>query len=67
MIDRRAFTALLAGTLATPRTVWSQSMPNKVVFYASVGPALTLYHVDVEAAALTRQSTVTLPANIQYA
>jgi 6-phosphogluconolactonase (cycloisomerase 2 family) len=67
MIDRRTFTALLAGTLATPRNVWSQSMTNKAAFYASVGPALTLYHLDVDAAALSRQGTVMLPANVQYA
>jgi 6-phosphogluconolactonase len=42
-------------------------MPHKVVFYASVGPALTLYHVDVDKAALARQSTAQLPANVQYA
>jgi 6-phosphogluconolactonase len=67
MIDRRMFTALFAGALAAPHTAWSQSMPNKAVFYASVGPALTLYHLDVEKAALARQSTVQLPANVQYA
>ena len=37
------------------------------VFYASVGPALTLYQIDVDAAGLTRQGTMSLPANIQYA
>jgi 6-phosphogluconolactonase len=37
------------------------------VFYASVGETLTLYHMDVGAASLTRQGAVTLPANIQYA
>ncbi len=42
-------------------------MPAKTVYYASVGPALTLYDIDIEGAALTRRSTVTLPANIQYA
>jgi 6-phosphogluconolactonase (cycloisomerase 2 family) len=42
-------------------------MPNKAVFYASVGPALTLYHLDVDKAALARQGTVHLPANVQYA
>src|SRR3984893_11110689 len=67
MIDRRTFTALLAGTVAAPRTAWSQTMPHKAVFYASVGPALTLYHLDVEKAALARQGTVQLPANVQYA
>jgi 6-phosphogluconolactonase len=67
MIDRRTFTALLAGSVAAPRTAWSQSMPHKAVFYASVGPALTLYHLDVEKAALSRQTTIQLPANVQYA
>jgi 6-phosphogluconolactonase (cycloisomerase 2 family) len=38
-----------------------------VALYASVGPELTLYDVDVEAAALVRRSTVTLPANVHYA
>jgi 6-phosphogluconolactonase (cycloisomerase 2 family) len=40
---------------------------SKTVYYASVGPVLTLYDVDVEQAALMQRSTVTLPANIQYA
>jgi len=42
-------------------------MPAKTVYYASVGPTLALYDIDVEAAALTKRGTVTLPANIQYA
>ena len=40
---------------------------HKTVFYAAVGPALTLYDLDVEAAAVTRRGTVSLPANVQYA
>jgi 6-phosphogluconolactonase (cycloisomerase 2 family) len=40
---------------------------SKTVFYASVGPALTLYQIDVDGASLTRQGTVMLPANLQYA
>jgi len=67
MIDRRTFIALFAGAFAAPRVAWSQTMPHKAVFYASVGPALTLYHLDVEKAALARQGTVQLPANVQYA
>jgi 6-phosphogluconolactonase len=67
MIDRRTFTALLAGTLAAPRTAWSQPMTSKAVFYSSVGPALTLYRIDIDDAALARQGTVLLPANVQYA
>jgi len=40
---------------------------SKTVYYASVGPVLTLYDVDVAGAALTARGAVTLPANIQYA
>jgi hypothetical protein len=44
--------------------------PNDIkqnLFYASVGPALTLYQIDVNGAGLSRQGTVMLPANLQYA
>ena len=41
-------------------------MTNKVSLYASVGAELTHYDVDVEAAALTRRDTISLPANVQY-
>ena len=36
-------------------------------FYASAGPRLTRYSLDVSAATLTPQDGITLPANIQYA
>jgi 6-phosphogluconolactonase (cycloisomerase 2 family) len=42
-------------------------MPARTVYYASVGPALTLYDLDIEGAALSKRGSVTLPANIQYA
>ncbi len=42
-------------------------MPKKTVYYASVGPTLTLYDIDVEAAALEKRGSIALPANIQYA
>jgi 6-phosphogluconolactonase len=38
----------------------------KVSLYASVGPELTQYDMDVDAAALTRRGTVRLPAFVQY-
>ena len=38
-----------------------------VRLYASVGPELTHYDVDVEGAALVRRGGVTLPANVHYA
>ena len=67
MISRRSFTALLAGTVAAPKRAWSQQVIAKTVFYASTGPELTLFDVDVADAALQKRSTVTLPANVQYA
>jgi 6-phosphogluconolactonase len=66
MIDRRSFTALVAAVMATPRTAWSQMTSSKTVLYASVGPAFTRYQIDIDGAGLSRQSTVMLPANIQY-
>jgi 6-phosphogluconolactonase (cycloisomerase 2 family) len=41
-------------------------MANQVALYASVGPELTHYAVDVEAATLERQVTLALPANVHY-
>jgi 6-phosphogluconolactonase len=38
----------------------------KASLYASVGPELTQYDMDVDAAALTRRGTVRLPAFVQY-
>jgi 6-phosphogluconolactonase (cycloisomerase 2 family) len=66
MIDRRSFAALVAGVIATPRSAWSQMASSKAVFYASVGPALTLYQIDVDDSGLTRQGTIVLPGNVQY-
>jgi 6-phosphogluconolactonase len=65
MIDRRAFATLLAGAIAAPRLSWGEDAKGKTVLYASIGPALTLYDLDGDG--LVKRSTVTLPANIQYA
>jgi 6-phosphogluconolactonase len=71
MMDRRAFTTLLAGSVAAQNLSsglsWAQGAKGKNVFYASVGGELTLYGVDADGAALTKHSAVTIPANIQYA
>jgi 6-phosphogluconolactonase len=70
MITRRTFTTLLAGmagVAATPRLLWSQTAMSKTVLYASVGPELTLFDIDMADAVLAKRGTVTLPANIQYA
>ena len=67
MINRRTFSALLAGMVAAPNRAWSQQVTAKTAFYASTGPELTLFDVDVGDGALQKRSTVTLPANVQYA
>jgi 6-phosphogluconolactonase len=67
MVDRRTFATLLAAAIAAPKTTFAQSSPMRNVFYSAVGPELTLYNVDVDNAALVKQGTVTLPANVQYA
>ncbi|HEX2892317.1 hypothetical protein [Vineibacter terrae] len=40
---------------------------SRAVFYGAVEPLLTLYDLDVEAAALMRRGSVSLPGNVQYA
>jgi len=39
---------------------------GRTAFYQSVGDQLTHFDVDVEAATLTRRSSITLPSKIQY-
>src|SRR3979490_3224617 len=67
MIDRRTFIRLPATAAVAPRSSFAQGTPGKAVLYSSVGPVLTHYDVDVEAPALTKRASVTLPANVQYA
>jgi 6-phosphogluconolactonase (cycloisomerase 2 family) len=67
MIDRRTFTTFLAASIAGTSRALSQTVAAKTVFYASVGAELTLYEVDVDAATLSRRSSVRLPADVQYA
>src|SRR5438309_9370529 len=67
MIDRRTFMSMLATAAVAPRSSFAQGTPGRAALYSSVGPLLTHYDVDVEAAALTKRASVTLPANVQYA
>lgn len=43
------------------------STKKRVALYAALGPELASYSVDVEGASLVRQSSVTLPQNVQEA
>jgi len=64
MLNRRNFTALLGAT-ALPGA--AQAADTGTPFYASVGPNLMLYSLDMASAMLTPRGSVTLPANVQYA
>ena len=67
MMTRRTFTALLAGSVAAPASSWAQTAAKaKTMYYASVGPELGWYDIDVAEATLNARGTVTVPANVQY-
>ena len=59
--------AMAVAILGQPHTLAQSSRPSKVVLYASVGPELTQYDVDVETATLIKRSSVMLPENVQEA
>lgn len=67
LIGGRRFGTLLAGAMEAPRLARAQRRAESAVFYSSVGPDLTLYHINVAACTLTRQGTAVMPANVQYA
>jgi 6-phosphogluconolactonase len=67
MMSRRTFLSLLATTAVAPNFSWAQTGSSRVALYASVGPQLTHYDLDVTGAELRPRSAVTLPANVQYA
>jgi 6-phosphogluconolactonase len=66
-MTRRTFMSLCATTAVAPAFSWGQAGAGRVALYASVGSTLTHYDVDVAGAELSRRSSVTLPANVQYA
>jgi 6-phosphogluconolactonase len=66
-MTRRTFMSLCATTAVAPALSWAGAGSGRVALYASVGPTLTQYDVDVAGAELSRRSSVTLPANVQYA
>ena len=66
-MNRRIFTAMLASTLAASGKSWASTENTPFAFYASVGPELTLYAVDIDLQTLARRSSVQVPGNVQYA
>src|SRR6201987_1752307 len=67
MFSRRTFLSAAAASIAAPHTVSAKQTPMKAALYANVGPELTRYDVDVDAAELIKRDTITLPAGVQYA
>ena len=67
MVDRRTFTALLAGAFTAPSLAFGKTMAHRNVFYSAIGPELTPYTVDVDKAELSKLASVSTQANIQYA
>ncbi|MFL5044306.1 MAG: lactonase family protein [Xanthobacteraceae bacterium] len=66
MMTRRAFTTLLAGSVAAPGVSRAQTAAPKTAYYASIGPELGWYDIDVADGTITARGAVTLPANVQY-
>jgi len=67
MLNRRNVTALL-GALPSALLLGSEAKAATAIpFYASAGPKLTVYGLDVAAASLTPLGSITVPANVQYA
>ena len=66
---RAAFTIVCVLVVVVGYSRMSAQPPrsSRLMLYASVGPELTWYDVDVERAALARQGSAMLPANVQEA
>ena len=68
-MDRRTFLTGLALAAAGPRVfrpLWALQT-GVVPIYASAGPELTQYDLDVARGTLTMRTSVTVPANVQEA
>jgi 6-phosphogluconolactonase (cycloisomerase 2 family) len=66
MINHRTVLSLAATAAVAGDSSGAQGGASAVALYASVGPTLTHYDVDVPGAALHERHAVTLPANVQY-
>ena len=66
MPSRRTFLSLLASGAVAPHMAFAQARPRRLALYASVGPVLTHYDVDLANAELVKRDSVTLPAGVQY-
>src|SRR5258708_40007337 len=67
MLNRRELAAMLGALPASVLPDEKAWAAGAIPFYASTGPNLTLYSLNVDAASLTPIASTTLPANVQYA
>ena len=67
MLNRRELTAMLGALPASALPGANAWASGAIPFYASTGPNLMLYGLNIDAAALTPIGSITLPANVQYA
>jgi 6-phosphogluconolactonase (cycloisomerase 2 family) len=66
IVNRRTFSAMLAGAIAAPRMAVAQAK-DRSAFYSGVGGQLTQFEVDFDAATLSKRAAVRLPGGVQYA
>lgn len=66
MHNIRNYFRALATAAMTQGGAGATAAPGKTMLYASVGPELIHFDVDVENAALVRREAVTLQTNVQY-
>ena len=62
-VNRRTFSAMLAGAVATPRLAFAQAKDN-CALYSGVGGQLTHYEVDFGAATLAKRAGVRVPVTL---
>jgi 6-phosphogluconolactonase len=66
IVNRRTFSAMVAGAVAAPGLSFAQ-VNDRSALYSGVGGQLTHFDVDFDAAALAKRASVKLPGGIQYA
>jgi 6-phosphogluconolactonase len=66
IVNRRTFSAMLAGTVLAPQASFAQTGKERVTLYSGVGTELTHFEVDADAATLTRRGTVKVTGGVQY-
>ena len=66
IVNRRAFSAMVASAVAAPRMSIAQ-VKDRSALYSGVGGQLTHFEIDFGAANLAKRASVKLPGGIQYA